>query len=943
MVDFKEDDNPLTSGNGKFIQELDIGFIEDNDIPRCSKQILDPPPHDINYFLSQLKAVKNYYHTISNGLIDLEIDMIENPLSNNSVYTIIDSEGEEQEMEFFAYSENDITELYKVSIELAEQEIIEKVTSYNWDDEDFLVVVFHAGLGQDLGAPLFDPTVYDIHSAYIDENMLRNIGLNQGISIGDYTITNGILMPETLNEIFFDVIEDLHPITYVNDEDLENIYCNYQLGMTGLFSYFLGYRLGLPVMHSTDNIDPVTRIGKFGLMDYGAYNGRGMIPVPPDAWSRVYKNLTEIQDITSELYLNQEVSLSVPTYAEGGDIYKVSTIEDEYFLIENRNNIIKNNSLLDELDDQYTIDEIVYLLNCDSENDSGCNPSIQLELKNLLFPDDIDESRFYWLDIVTKIFSCPESDLDCEFIDDNGVIVKFPDYDYGLPGSGLLIWHIQEPDASSISSGMNNDLYNKAIHLEEADGMVNIGFDDPSPFGSPLPYGWINDFWFDNNSYYEEVNNSDNMIFNYSSTPSSNTYSDLSSNISIEINPGLNDNINVNISFDSDQIGIIDDDFDRYLGNDGRGIFYLADSNTIWYSDLSNDPFAMDEEDFCYGDDCVGCKNLSDFDSNIDEILVYDDILCIVNGSSCYIDDLGNLLPSSCNGSDDVILADSGVRGYFTQEQLIDNILGQSTFTFGPVGDIDLDGLDEIIVSGQAYDVLYDPGSVVMGGDDDPWGIIMSGFSNSYDSERYYLISDLMGSNPDFPEIISFPKDNLSSTIDIIDYEGNIMDQFPAYGNNSTPCIVSNSDINATFIVHGNRTIKFNKYNEDGHYWHNIKGNTHKSRTVGVSRDVHLSNYNDWQDIIDETDNFDFNQAFNFPNPFESSTTFRFYVGGINNLIIKVYSISGLLIDTIELNNLNNYQFNEYFYNTDKLSPGLYIAELKSDNNSKIIKLLKSK
>jgi len=176
MVDFKEDDNPLTSGNGKFIQELDIGFIEDNDILRCSKQILDPPPHDINYFLSQLKAVKNYYHTISNGLIDLEIDMIENPLSNNSVYTIIDSEGEEQEMEFFAYSENDITELYKVSIELAEQEIIEKVTSYNWDDEDFLVVVFHAGLGQDLGAPLFDPTVYDIHSAYIDENMLRNIG-----------------------------------------------------------------------------------------------------------------------------------------------------------------------------------------------------------------------------------------------------------------------------------------------------------------------------------------------------------------------------------------------------------------------------------------------------------------------------------------------------------------------------------------------------------------------------------------------------------------------------------------------------------------------------------------------------------------------------------------------------------------------------------------------
>jgi hypothetical protein len=147
MVDFKEDDNPLTSGNGKFLNELDVGFIDDSDIPRCSKQILDPPPHDANYFLSQLKAVKNYYYSISNGTIDLEIDMID------SVYTAVDSifegvQGEEQEMEFFAHSENDITQLYKTSVELADQAIAEKALSYGWDDgEDFLIVVFHAGLG----------------------------------------------------------------------------------------------------------------------------------------------------------------------------------------------------------------------------------------------------------------------------------------------------------------------------------------------------------------------------------------------------------------------------------------------------------------------------------------------------------------------------------------------------------------------------------------------------------------------------------------------------------------------------------------------------------------------------------------------------------------------------------------------------------------------------
>jgi hypothetical protein len=40
---------------------------------------------------------------------------------------------------------------------------------------------------------------------------------------------------------------------------------------------------------------------------------------------------------------------------------------------------------------------------------------------------------------------------------------------------------------------------------------------------------------------------------------------------------------------------------------------------------------------------------------------------------------------------------------------------------------------------------------------------------------------------------------------------------------------------------------------------------------VGVSRDIHLENYQNWQDVV-ETENFDFNQAFNYPNPFEDNT-----------------------------------------------------------------------
>mgnify|MGYP001182730365 CR=1 FL=1 len=80
-------------------------------------------------------------------------------------------------MQFFAYSENDLTKLYKNTIQLAQIEIIEKINLYNWSNEDFIVVVFHAGLGQDLGAPLFDPTVVPIDRA--DPGTNHRFGLEE--------------------------------------------------------------------------------------------------------------------------------------------------------------------------------------------------------------------------------------------------------------------------------------------------------------------------------------------------------------------------------------------------------------------------------------------------------------------------------------------------------------------------------------------------------------------------------------------------------------------------------------------------------------------------------------------------------------------------------------------------------------------------------------------
>ena len=60
-----------------------------------------------------------------------------------------------------------VTELFRDALE----------TAYNDDQIDFSnfdhVVIFHAGIGQAFSLPFLDPTQEDIHSTFIDGDMLQ--------------------------------------------------------------------------------------------------------------------------------------------------------------------------------------------------------------------------------------------------------------------------------------------------------------------------------------------------------------------------------------------------------------------------------------------------------------------------------------------------------------------------------------------------------------------------------------------------------------------------------------------------------------------------------------------------------------------------------------------------------------------------------------------------
>ena len=434
-VSFLADDSPGTTGNGSFLLNAPIDT--------CGRYTIDPVPHDRSYFESQLVAVNNYYRSVSYGKFGLDLDQsIVFPLSDENSYVL------PEKMDYYhPYNQTDlhdqrVTELFRDAIE----------TAYNDDEIDFSnydhVVVFHAGIGQDFSLPFLDPTPEDIPSTFIDGDMLQEY-VGGVLQFGITTINQGIILPETQNHLFYQESENI----FFDAEEP----CDYQYGLTGTFALMLGFAIGLPPLWDTNSGQ--SGIGIFGLMDQGSNNGRGLIPAPPDAWSRKFAGWE------LPLIAMPSKMINLPSRSED-NLVQIPINETEYFLIENRTNWYRGNMY---------IDSTRYLI---YENTERYPPFVEV-----LF-DSVAVEK-----------------------DENGVVTAIPDYDLGLPASGLLIWHIDE---NKIFSGLDNylvngDRANRGVDLEEADGAQDIGFPSIFLFSDPSA-GYFGDLWFKGNPEYERAN-----------------------------------------------------------------------------------------------------------------------------------------------------------------------------------------------------------------------------------------------------------------------------------------------------------------------------------------------------------------------------------------------------------------------------------------------------
>jgi M6 family metalloprotease-like protein len=420
-VQFQEDNNDLTTGNGRFV-------LENSDVKPYT---IDPPPHNRSYFQDHIISVHHYFQQASSGQFLLSGEVF--PLQQDSAYTLEHTMGYYSPNRTEEENNRRLAQLFIDAVTMADRDA--SVTFSNSD----LVVIFHAGVGKDIDLG-YDPTPQDIPSLYLSSEFFK-IALGDtfaGVPVneGSLLLDRGIILPETESQ-----------------EDIE-------AALTGIFAANIGTHLGMYDLFSPT--DQTTGIGRFGLMDAGLFNLYGLAPALPSAFSRELIGWEQPITLT-EPGENIRINRLADQTISGNSCYRIPINSDEYFLLEYRG----------DYQASVTIDSIYQ----DIYNKRGAPPTY-LEVLQTRYPEDIEVS------------------------DSTGVLLRMANYDWGLPGSGIAIWHIDalRIRESAVKNAINDDPENRAVDVEEADGSQDIGqsymITDPG-FQSELGT-WL-DFWFKSN------------------------------------------------------------------------------------------------------------------------------------------------------------------------------------------------------------------------------------------------------------------------------------------------------------------------------------------------------------------------------------------------------------------------------------------------------------
>ncbi len=424
MVNFQEDKDAATFGNGKF------GSIYSSDY---GNTILDPLPHDKSYFEDHLTFVKNYFRKVSQGKTNVAFLVIPDTLTVSKTMRNYSPSSDFKPLTDFA------SEVWT----LADQ----KNPGLNFSDYD-VFLIFHAGVGRDISLPGSLGNERDLPSVYLNENAFKNIYGNEftGIPVsgGSFKIKNSMIIPET----------ESREVETITGKFL------FQISINGLLAASVGSYLGLPDLFDTNT--GLSAIGRFGLMDgqsIFAYNG--LFPPEPSAWEKIYLGWKEPITVNPG---NYNINLITNLAASISDtvILKVPLNSSEYYLIENRQR--------------------------DAFKDGS---------KLLVKSNGITFTRTFLKD-TTGFYSYNTDSL-------SGVILDVDEFDWALPGNGIVIWHIDENviNEKLAENKINTNKTRRGVDVEEADGVQDIGEKFVTVFGDEVVgEGTSQDFWFSGNKAF---------------------------------------------------------------------------------------------------------------------------------------------------------------------------------------------------------------------------------------------------------------------------------------------------------------------------------------------------------------------------------------------------------------------------------------------------------
>ena len=862
-VSFQEDDADGTTGNGDFLYTAEYDT--------CGNYAVDPAPHDKTYFISQLKAVDNYFRNVSYGKFGINLDNSRvYPDDNQSSYMLSNTMDS-----YHPYGEDDIyeqrlTELFTEAVELA----------YSTDgfepSNDDLIVVIHAGIGQDFSLPFLDPTPEDIPSTYVDVDMLQTYN-NDPITIGNSTVEHGIILPETQNHLLYDIAESMFAGSATP--------CEYQFGLTGTFALMMGFAVGLPPLWDTESGQ--SGIGVFGLMDQGSNNGRGMVPAPPDAWTRKYAGWEEPAVVKPGTH----VQLAVRSE---DNLIQVDINTNEHFLIENRTNWFR---------EDVSVDSARYLMYEQSGKDR--------------YPP-----------FVEVLFDSVAIEKD-----ENGVVTSIPNYDIGLPASGLLIWHI---DKNRINSGLssysvNGNREKRGVDLEEADGAQDIGYPNIFLFADPTG-GYFGDMWFQGNPEYEALypdQEGQQLEFGPFTYPNTKSNDGATTYLSIS-NIGLaNDTMSFSVTNTmladdfpdtSLHIGLINDfDDDGVMeivgGKDSLWVVQEEEiSNKFFFYSTTRDIYDLSVGNFDGKDRLIVLEKdslnafISYFDFNtVQHIfdLVSLDTLNYTN--AVFVNDpLGN--HQYKQSSDDFFYSASVINN----DGSIDSVRGSAS-----MADLDLDGSTEYIY--ESYLISGDPLSVTNIEAKHLNGITVSGFPlDTMTTRGTPLIKDLIGD--EHPEIV---VQNAEGEIIVINWQGELEYRLTDYGN--LICLSEYEGRNA--IVTESAIWLFDEVSDNyGNEWistHHDFGNT---------RTLHLN----IPKRIPESSLIDKDKTYAYPNPvYDGKVKLRIAVESADKVEIMIYDFAGFFVKKFTMDNLTQGFIHEEWWNVDDVESGVYFANITATSGTK--------